>query len=228
MEEKKEDTSSQEMLKADRYLWIARAFSAVAVLAMVANVLLFAAIGSLYPLVRIQPFYLKVLDKNQQVIEIEPLSAKMMQSTDVVESMVRQYVLARFHFDSDIEEIEERASIDGIVALMSTQAVYDEFWQTQYNTDWMRERILKEGLKIKASIDTATALEADNYQWNVRLTLKQSTDSSVEDEEFHLVVNLTFQFDPLFRKAVRATWQDRLKNPLGFRVTNFGWKEEKK
>ena len=111
---------------------------------------------------------------------------------------------------------------------MSTQGVYDEFWKEQYNTDWLRERILKEGLKIKASIDTATALQEDNYQWNVRLTLKQSTDSSVEDEEFHLVINLTFQFDPLFRKAVRSTWQDRLKNPLGFRVVSYGWEELKK
>lgn len=228
MEEKKEDTSSQEILKVERYLWIMRAFSAVAVLATVVNVMLFASIGSLYPLVRIQPFYLRVLDKNQQVIESEPLDAQTMQSKNVVESLVRQYVLARFHYDSDIEEIEERAGIEGIIALMSSDDVYDDFWKNQYDTDWLRGRILKEGLKIKANIDTATPLGTDHSQWNVKLTLKQSTDSSVEDEEFHLVVNMTVQFDPLFRRAVRRTWQDRLKNPLGFRVTNFGWEEEKK
>ena len=63
MEEQKSALSSQEVLKTERYLWIARAFSAVAVLAFVANVILFAAIGSLYPLVRIQPFYLNIMDE---------------------------------------------------------------------------------------------------------------------------------------------------------------------
>ena len=96
MDNQRESLSSQEMLKTDRYLWIARAFSAVAVLSLVANVLLFVAITSLYPLVRIQPFYLNVLDKNQQVIEITPLDADKLQSKENVEALVRQYVLSRF------------------------------------------------------------------------------------------------------------------------------------
>ena len=127
MANQKESLSSQEMLKTDRYLWIARAFSAVAVLALVANVLLFVAISSLYPLVRIQPFYLNVLDKNQQVIEITPLDADKLQSKENVEALVRQYVLARFEIGNDIKEVESRFGPDGIVALMSSENTYKEF-----------------------------------------------------------------------------------------------------
>ena len=225
MEEENKSVSSQEVLKTERYLWIARAFSAVAILATVANVLLFAAIGSLYPLVRIQPFYLDILDKNQQVIDIAPISANELQSERVVEALVRQYVLARNEIGQDILEIEERFGPDGIIALMSSEDVYRGFLEF-YQRD-LEEPIRQEGLTISASIDTMSKI-ANNFQWRVYLTLKMNRQNSVEPEVVRLIVNLEVQFDPLFKKATRLTWQDRLKNPLGFRVVSYGWEEVKK
>ena len=76
-------------------------------------------------------------------------------------------------------------------------------------------------------MDTIKA--SDNYTWSVELTLKEMTLHSAEPKTIHLHIDVKVQFDPLFNKSARiATWQDRLKNPLGFRVVAFGWKEVKK
>ena len=227
MAEQKAEASSQEMLKTDRYLWIARAFSAVAVLALVANVLLFVAISSLYPLVRIQPFYLNVLDKNQQVIEITPLPADKLQQKENVEALVRQYVLSRFKIGNDVKEVEERFGPDGIVALMSSEATYKEF-RNFYKESW-EERIPSEGLTVEPYIKTMDTIKAsDNLTWSVELRLEEMTQHSAEPKIIDMHVDVQVRFDPLFTKSSRiATWQDRLKNPLGFRVTGFGWKIKK-
>ena len=228
MEEKKDTLSSQEMLKIDRYLWIARAFSAVAILAFVVNVLLFSAIGSLYPLIRIQPFYLTILDKNQQVIDIRPIGAGKLYDRTTIEAFVRQYVLARYEVTPDIQEVEERWGVNGIVALMSAQSVYDEF--AEIANDMLQKNIKEKGMRVQASITSASAIpNSENLVWNVYVKLTQSTDAA-DDEIINLKVSLQVQFDPLMQEAYRTTWQDRLKNPLGFRVMMYGedFAEEKK
>jgi type IV secretory pathway component VirB8 len=118
--------SSQEQLKNERYLWIARAFSVVAVLSIVANMLLLFAIGSLVPLVRVRPYFLTLLDKNQQVVEITPVQNEKLNS-DIIRSLIRQYVLARYTVTSDLEELNERWGPNGIVYQMSSQEVYSTF-----------------------------------------------------------------------------------------------------
>ena len=219
MEEQKDALSSQEVLKTERYLWIARAFSAVAVLAFVANVILFAAIGSLYPLVRIQPFYLNIMDKNQQVIDIQSIDATELQSATVLEALVRQYVLARYEVGENIQEVEERWEIDGIVSLMSTPTVYEEVITVQMPR--LENDIKKDGLTVKAFITTAQPISKNRSKWQVNLKLQQMRRNSVAPEEKELIVRLEVQYDPLMKRANRPTWQDRLKNPLGFRVISY-------
>ncbi len=214
----KETLSSQEMLKAERYLWISRAFSAVAVLAFVANVILFSAIGALYPLVRIQPFYLNILDKNQQVIDITPVTTEELQSTAVIEALVRQYVLAHYEVGHDVQEVEDRWGPDGIVALMSSADVYDQFWK---NSSPLLEEVKDDGLTMEAFITSAIQLGSP-FVWRVNVRLREMRQNSREPTEIKLVVDVTVQFDPLMKQAFRTTWQDRLKNPLGFRVITYG------
>ncbi len=214
--------SSQEMLKLDRYLWIARAFSAVAILAFVANVLLFVAISSLYPLTRVQPFYLNILDKNQQVIDIKPIRAEELQSASVLESLVRQYVLARYQATSNINEVEERWGIEGIVALMSSPSVYDEF--VNRFSEKVLSDIRKSNLTIDAKIESAAPFPENILVWTVKVTLEITGQNMADKEIRKFEDQLEVQFDPLFEKAYRVSWQDRLKNPLGFRVVTYGSK----
>ena len=114
VQENQKALSSQEQLKNERYLWIARAFSVMAVLSVLANIFLLIAIGSLVPLVRVRPYFMTVLDKNQQVVEISPPTADQLNNKEILESLIRQYVLARYTITSDVSEVEERWGTKGI------------------------------------------------------------------------------------------------------------------
>ena len=106
--EEKEKISSQEMLQEERYLWMARAFSLVALLAFIANITMMVALSGLNPLVRVQPFYIQTQDKEHQVVSIVRPSKEELNSQVLQQSLVRQYLLARYGIGSDIQEVAQR------------------------------------------------------------------------------------------------------------------------
>lgn len=211
--------SSQEQLKNERYLWIARAFSVVAILSIVANMLLLFAIGSLVPLVRVRPYFLTILDKNQQVVEITPVQNEKLNS-DIIRSLIRQYVLARYTVTSDLEELNERWGPNGIVYQMSSQEVYSTFEKNHWGE--LRDSIEKNGLISNVKIGTILRQSENSSWWNVSFKWLRQDQTSVEPEVIEMMDQLEVRFDPLFNQANVSTWQDRLKNPLGFRVLNYG------
>ena len=125
--EQESKESSYELLKTERYLWMARAFAVVSVLSLVANVLLLVALVSLQPLTRMQPFMLNIQDKDQQVIEIERPNLAKLDMKKLEESYIRQYIVSRYTVGSDIDELKRRWGIGGIVNRMSSMGVYGAF-----------------------------------------------------------------------------------------------------
>ena len=224
VQENQKALSSQEQLKNERYLWIARAFSVMAVLSILANIFLLVAIGSLVPLVRVRPYFMTVLDKNQQVVEITPPRADQLNNQEILESLIRQYVLARYTITSDVSEVEERWGPKGIVSLMSSQGVYDAFMTGHY--DKLMPNIKTEGLIANVKIESVTPQNENSSWWNVNFKWLRQDQTSVEPEVFDMSDQLEVRFDPLYNQANISTWQDRLKNPLGFRVLNYGTRKK--
>jgi len=221
-EEEPRELSSQEALKVDRYLWIARAFSGIAILAIVSNVLIFAALGSLYPLIRVQPFYLEVLDNDEQRVEIRPIGEKEMRSEMAEGALVRQYVMARYTVTMDHKELEERWGPDGLVYSMSKKDVFDEF--TENHVEQIRQDIENDNLTMDVFITNASrSYVGQTYSvWDVNVRLRKMRQSSSQPEIEYRIEKIQVQYDPLYQKAGRITWRDRLKNPLGFRVLTYG------
>lgn len=220
-EEPKDELSSQEVLKIDRYLWIARAFAGVAVLSFVANVLIFVALGALYPLVRVQPFYLTALDKNQQIVEILPAKAEELRSERVEESLVRQYIMARYTVTDNHDELKERWGTEGIVFLMSSQEVYGAF--EDIVVEPVLDAIEKDNLTVNVRIISPLRdpPQESSSKWSTKVLLTKMTQSSNMPVEECRSEQLVVQYDPLYERANRINWEDRLKNPLGFRVLQY-------
>ena len=217
VQENQKALSSQEQLKNERYLWIARAFSVMAVLSILANIFLLVAIGSLVPLVRVRPYFMTVLDKNQQVVEITPPRADQLNNQEILESLIRQYVLARYTITSDVSEVEERWGPKGIVSLMSSQGVYDAFMTRHY--DKLMPNIKTEGLIANVKIESVTPQNENSSWWNVNFKWLRQDQTSVEPEVFDMSDQLEVRFDPLYNQANISTWQDRLKNPLNVLIS---------
>ena len=119
-----ESQTTKEMLQEERYLWMARAFVVMLVLAVICDIILLIALGSVTPVMRIQPFYIEMQNKEDQVISVNRPSEEILNSDALQQSLVREYLLARFGVGADVDELKRRWGPEGIVARMSNQSVF--------------------------------------------------------------------------------------------------------
>ncbi len=213
------DYSEKEMLQEERYLWMARAFSLVALLALIANFLMLIALSGLMPLMRVQPFYLQSQSKDRQVISIVRPNPEELDSDLLQESLVREYLLARFGIGADIAELNRRWGSDGIIYSMSETSVYKDFTDKEYLE--MLKMAENDGLTRDVKILSANRLRhlADSDVWVAEIELIDMSQK-VSDR---YVSRWTVKMEVTFQASGRQMdWSQRLKNPLGFMVINFG------
>ena len=226
LQQQSKGASAKAILQEERYLWMARAFVVMFVLAVICDLILLIALANVTPVMRVQPFYLEPQNKEQQVITVERPDAKTLKSDALKESLVRQYLLARFGISSDLAELESRWGVDGPVFWMSDQSIYDAFLKNEAIP--LQQLALKDnfarGVEILnlGSAGASQSLNAD--VWRAKLKFVDRDRVSPTERIGYWVADLAVVFRPLTKGM---TWQDRLKNPLGFRVTKFGWREKK-
>lgn len=215
------------MLQEERYLWMARAFVVMMVLALVCDFILLIALANVTPVLRVQPFYLEVQNKDQQIIAIKRPDAETLSSKDLGESLVRQYLLARFGIGSDLKELAERWGTSGPVFWMSSQSVYDDFVEKESKpgqTLAFEDNFVR-NVQISSLGRTREGGVNGSDQWTAVLKFTDTDRTSSEPKEQELVATLETSFRPT-RKDL--TWADRLKNPLGFVVNRLSLKKKAK
>ena len=214
--------SVQETLQEERYLWMARAFALVAVLAFIANFLMLIALSGLSPLMRVQPFYLQTQAKEHQVISIvrPNFSAMAPKDVDILqEALVREYLLARFGIGADVKELERRWGINGIIYAMSENSVYREFREKEMMA--MQEQARSDGLTRNVQINWVNRKEhlSDVDVWTAEIELTDMSQKIGDLRTSKWIVTMEVAFEP---KRKRMEWAQRLRNPLGFVVKKFG------
>ena len=217
------EPEAHQILQEDRYLWMARAFVVMVVLAAICDIILLVALANVTPVLRVQPFFLETQNKDQQIISINRPDIKVLDSVALKESLVRQYLMSRYGVGSDLNELTTRWGIDGPVFWMSEQTIFDEF------LDKEAKKILpvarSDNFTREVNINTVKLVNPGNaggYDvWQAILEFKDmdrvSTKPTVQ----------TYQADlgTMFRAREGMTWKNRLKNPLGFTVMDFGLKK---
>lgn len=210
---------SEEGMRERRYLWMARTFALVAVVSFLSTIMLIMALYSLLPIVRVQPFYLTTLNKDQQVISVVRPNFRQINMQLLSESFIRQYILARLTVGSNIAELERRWGIDGIINWMSSAVVYEEFSKT---ADIALNQARNDGLMRNVKILNIVPLRAEQGGGNVWRAEIELTDMKYGDSapvRTRWLVTMKVEFQTT-RKGL--TWEKRLKNPLGFTVVRFG------
>ena len=147
-------------------------------------------------------------------------SAETLQSDELKQSLVRQYLLARFGIPSDLAELESRWGRDGLVFWMSDQSIYEAFikkeaqpLQQVAQQDNFRRDVFIQKLNRKES------RRVNEDAWYAELKFKDTDRVSTKERISYWAAEIAVMFRPLQQGL---TWQDRLKNPLGFTVVNFG------
>ncbi len=217
-------SNNRAVLQEERYLWMARAFSLMVVLSVVCNFILLIALANVTPVMRVQPFYLETQNKEQQIISIQRPPLEDLKSVDLKQSFVRQYLLARFGMGSDFAELERRWGVSGPVRWLSTEAIYRVFQEEARQLQQLaREEGYVRNVKIASLNLTRSDPARGRDDWRASITLSDTNRTSVQAKESHFIAELTTTFRP---SVSGLTWQDRLKNPLGFTVEAFVLKRD--
>ena len=195
-----------------RYLWTARAFAIVTALCICCNVLLIITIMQLIPLYRVEPFLLTFQNKEEQIYRIKPLEGRMEDRKSITEAFVREYVLNRSSFDSNIDEMEARWGENGTIREMSSETVYSDF--RQKTAQRALEAIRKSGLVRTVRILTVN--ELDSGLWQVEYETQDMYPNSPAPEINYWTASLRITY-----KEKSVKYGERMKNPVGFTVIRY-------
>lgn len=210
------DEVSEENLRERRYLWTARAFAIVFVVSFITNIIMLMALFSLVPLVRVQPYELIFSDKNTQTVAVQPLQADKTVLNGISESMIRQYVTARHSITSDPDEMAYRWGANGIVRQLSTDNIFASFSPEA-------EEVLKAALKsqITRNIEINSVIplvsQREGEYWVVDYNRVEMSPQSATKKVEPWVSTIYITYEPY-----KGTWENRLKNPIGFKVMRYG------
>lgn len=217
-----DEALSEEAKKERRSLWMVRSFLLILTLSVCVNVILILALKSLLPLERVQPFFLKVEDKKDQVIRVMRPDTSDLNMRAVSEALLRQYLLNRLSIVPSTEEMENRWGIDGIISWSSSTPVYQEFAKT---TPAFLKQAKDISLVRSVVIRSLTPFKQEKngaQVWRANVELADMMPSADKPQKTYWDVFLRVEYQP-FQRGIPE--QHRLKNPMGFRVVNYTMKQ---
>lgn len=204
-----------------RYLWTARAFAIVFAVSLCCNIILTYVIFSLIPLYRVEPYLFSFSDKEEQIYTIEPVS-RIYDYKYLTEIFVREYILLRNTFINDVDEMEKRWGNNSTIKEMSSNQMYDKF--RKEFADIAMEQIRKYNISRNIKIVSATEVgrsKNNRIWWDVEIRVEDMAPEFEAPRVSVWVVKVEIMY-----RAKRVKFKERLKNPLGFTVTDY--KQEKR
>lgn len=201
-----------------RYLWTARAFAIITALSLCCNIVLILAIFQVVPLYRVEPFLLTFQDRSEQVYNIQPVTVELRNRKAITEVFVREYVLLRSTFSSDVAEVEARWMPGGPIQEMSTNQVYQDFLDNvaKKAVGIIKNQGMTRDVKILSVNELAEGV------WQVEYETKDMYPDSAEPEVAYWTASMNVGYR---RKTVK--YGNRLKNPIGFTVGRYALSRNK-
>ena len=136
----------------------------------------------------------------------------------ITETFVRQYVLLRTTLLPDIEEMQSRWQNGGDLQEMSSPIVYQDFLKVTGNK--LMQKMKQDGLTSNVKIITVNEIE--NALWQVEYSVDYYLPSSSAPKTMKYRATMKIQYVPR-----RVQYKERLKNPVGFKVIQYGTKRIK-
>ena len=210
------DAASEENLRERRYFWTARAFAMIFVTSLITNILMLMSLFSLVPLKRVQPYELTFSEKKAQTVTVKPFDMDETLLKGITADMVRQYVTLRKTITSDSNEMAYRWGTNGPVDLLSTGNTFQEFAK---DAEKLLETAVGSQVTRDVVIKSAIPYVSVNHgeYWIVDYDLISMSPQSATEEVVPYVATVYVTYEPY-----KSRWENRLKNPIGFKVAQFG------
>ncbi|MBR4126661.1 MAG: type IV secretion system protein [Alphaproteobacteria bacterium] len=145
----------------------------------------------------------------------EPLHADMPMMNILAEMFVRQYVTIRNNVWPNVKEMQIAWGPGGVIRHMSTWNVYDDFWNKEARK-YFSDKSMEHPPAVMIDTDIKKIFKDGWNSWQIFFdTRKMDTTISSPVIEHWLA---TIQFRYYASNAIMAS---RLRNPLGFTVTQY-------
>lgn len=212
------NTVSEENLRERRYFWTARAFAMVFATSLITNIIMLMSLFSLVSLVRVQPYELTFSDKNAQTVTVQPFRVDDRLLNSISASMVRQYVTLRKTITPDSDEMAYRWGTNGPIDLLSTPNTFQVFAnQAGKILDAAVKSQVTRNVVIKSAIPYVSEGKGKGEYWIVDYDLITMSPQNATEEIVPYVATVYVTYEPYDNR-----WENRLKNPIGFKVAQFG------
>jgi len=149
---------------------------------------------------------------SDNLVYFEPLHADMPTMDILAEMFVRKYLITRNNFVPNSSEMRVMWGPGGIVRRMSTQEVYDEFWRKE------ARRYVDDGRIPNIMIDTdiRRIFKEGWNSWQIFFDTRKVESTTSTPEVEHWLATIQFRY-----YASNAIMASRLRNPMGFTVTQY-------
>lgn len=198
-----------------RYLWTARAFAIVFAVSLCCNMILAYVIMAAIPLYRVEPYLFSFADKEEQIYTIEPVK-KIYEYKYLTEIFVREYVLLRNTVVNDVDEMERRWGKGSTVQEMSSAGVYNDFRKkmAEDTIEKIRQYNITRNIKI-VSVTEVGGAKGQTW-WQVEFRVEDMAPGYETPRLSVWVASVRIMY-----RAKKVKFSERLKNPLGFTVTDY-------
>lgn len=195
-----------------RYLWTSRFFVIVSCLSLCMNMILGGALCLLVPQKYVKVMPLQIDYNRYEVTAMEAQEKRAYAGELAVESLMAQYITARYTIGDNIEELNKRMGEKDFLYLASDTEVYNEFNNTERP---YFESLQRQG--VRRQVDITMIYQVSANFWQVRF----KTIDTKQDGEEPIVSSwiATIRMHMNFSK-----YEDKnlgLINPFGMTVTSY-------
>lgn len=159
---------------------------------------------------------------SENLAYFEPLHPDMPTMDILAEMFVRQYVTTRHNVWPHASEMRVAWSPGGVIGRMSMASVYDTFWKKEVKK-FIRDDEMESPPKTMVDTDIKKIIKEGWNSWQIFFDTRRMDKPTSEPVIEHWIATIQFRY-----YSSNVVMASRLRNPLGFTVTQYNLATTKK
>lgn len=202
------------------FMWLSRFFSVLCFFLMISLVTLALSLIHITKEAEVNSVLVTAPTYSENLAYFEPLHPDMPAMDILAEMFVRQYVTTRNNVWRNAPEMRRMWGPNGIIRRMSAPKVFDAF-KTKEASRYFPD--LKVAPKVMIETDIKKIIKEGWNSWQIFFDTRKMETSISEPVVEHWIATIQFRY-----YSGNAVMMNRLRNPLGFTVTQYHLARQKK
>ena len=197
------------------FVWLSRFFSVLCFSLILSSSVLALSLIHIAKEAEVDSVLVTAPTYSDNLAYFEPLHADMPTMDILAEMFVRQYVTTRNNVWPNEREMRIAWGGSGIIRRMSTSSVYDAFWKSEV-VRYYPSRDMERLPNAMVDTDIKRIIKEGWNSWQIFFDTRKMETSVSPPVIEHWLATIQFRY-----YASNAVMLSRLRNPLGFTVTQY-------